>query len=89
MRRLDKKCIFGPPEGPCRRLCISRLFSTLFSLPVIKSRGGRCINISYSKYSPYELFSVYCCLNLRLEEKRISARIIRLLTENLYNIIVR
>lgn len=54
MRRLDKKCIFGSPGGSRRRrLCISRLFSALFSLLVVKSRGGwRCINISYSKYSP-------------------------------------
>lgn len=41
MRRLDKKCIFGPPEGlRRRRLCISRLFSALFSLLVAKNRSG-------------------------------------------------
>lgn len=60
MRRLDKKCIFGPPEGPRRRLCISRLFSALFSLPP----GKKSRRMALYKYKLQQIFALRIILRL-------------------------
>lgn len=91
MRRLDKKCIFGLPEGPRRRLCISRLFSALFSLLLA---GKKSQWMSLYKYKLQQIFALRIILRLLLPQSPPgSVKNIRkdygIITENLYNIIVR